>query len=278
MGLLDRLEQSIERLLEGTTGSLFRQKLQPVEIGKRLERQMLSRQQISVDAKIVPNAYQVRLNPRDYEQFKGFQAGLCREMESWLAGVASHHRLTMLDRISVDIVEDGSVAVRNPVVEAEITDQPRRGTSLNRRNHSSRNPRRERPRPPVPPRTSQETGVINAPTRQSSSGSSDIRILIETGYYGGQEFPIAQGNTTIGRSSDNTIVLDSPDVSRRHARFERSGEQVRIYDLNSTNGTWINGEAVHISDIQPGDQIRLGKQELRIAGSKLNVDERQRWW
>jgi pSer/pThr/pTyr-binding forkhead associated (FHA) protein len=54
---------------------------------------------------------------------------------------------------------------------------------------------------------------------------------------------------------------------------------VRIYDLNSTNGTRINGEAVHISDLQPGDEIRLGSQVLLLSvnGSTGPSAHQERW-
>ena len=64
-------------------------------------------------------------------------------------------------------------------------------------------------------------------------------------------------------------MLNAPDVSRRHARLERSGSHLRIYDLNSTNGTRVNGEAVHISDLEPGDEIRIGGQALSVVSSAV---------
>jgi hypothetical protein len=283
MGLLDRLEQSIERLLEGTTGSLFRQKLQPVEIGKRLERTMLSQQRISVDAKLVPNAYVVRLNPKDYEQFEGFKGGLAREMESWLAGVASRHRLTLLDRISVTFVEDESTPQRNPQVEATIIDQPRRSPSRQkpRRGGSRRQFPEGDGRQIVPSRPIDGTDVINIPNhwQPARAQGDEVELQVVSGGYTGQVFAVGEGNSTIGRSPDNTISLDAPDVSRRHARLERSGRHVRIYDLNSTNGTRINGESVHISDLQPGDEIRLGSQVLLLSvnGSTGPSKQQERW-
>lgn len=277
MGLLDRLEQSIERILEGTTGSLFRQKLQPVEIGKRLERTMLSHQQVSVNAKLVPNAYEVRLNPDDYQQFAGFKDGLSRQLESALADTASRHHLTALGRLQVTFVEDETVGARNPEIFAEMTDQSyRRGQGNSRRSRGPRHQGGQR-RPIVPARAAEQTGVIDVPT--GASAVSDGPMLVaEGGSLAGQVFGIPEGNSTLGRSGDNTIVLDAPDVSRRHARLERNGSFLRIYDLNSTNGTWINGEAVHISDIQPGDAIRLGSQELRVDTGSADERARQRWW
>ena len=252
MGLLDRFEQSMERLMEGTVGTIFRQTIQPAEIGKKLERAMLSQQRASVGTKIVPNAYIVRLHPKDYAQFADFSAGLSRQMEAWLAQVATRRGFTVLDRITVEIAEDERAGRRNPVVDASITD------------------RSHRPAPAAPRRSASPvdaTAAFSIPTRPSAS--LELTLQAASGAFAGQTFAIAQGSSTIGRSPDNTVVLNAPDVSRRHARLERSGSHLRIYDLNSTNGTRVNGEAVHISDLEPGDEIRIGGQALSVVSSAV---------
>lgn len=253
MGLLDRFEQSLERLLEGTTGALFRQKLQPAEIGKKLERAMLDNQKASVGSRIVPNAYTVRLNPRDYAQIEGYALGLSRQMEAWLFQVASRRELTVLDKIAVTFAEDPSAPQRNPRIDASITDH----VSAARPPHRQSRP--QRPAPIASP--AQATSVFQVPSLSSSS----LQLITMSG----AAFDIPEGASTIGRSPDNTIVLDSPDVSRRHARLERAGSHLRIYDLNSTNGTRINGEAIHISDIQEGDELQIGSQVLALTSSTL---------
>lgn len=250
MGLLDRFEQGLERLLEGTTGALFRQKLQPAEIGKKLERAMLDNQRASVGSRIVPNAYTVHLHPKDFAQVASYAAGLSRQMESWLFQVATRRELTVLDKIEVEIVEDAAAPQRNPRIDAVITD------------HSpAAAPRRARRPQPAPsrPAPAQATSVFEV----ARSSRSDARMYFAAS--NGRTFDIPEGTSTVGRSPENTIVLDSPDVSRRHARLERSGAHLRIYDLNSTNGTRINGEAVHISDVQEGDEIRIGSQVLELV-------------
>lgn len=282
MGLLDRLEQSIERLLEGTTGSLFRQKLEPVEIGKRLERAMMSNQRVSVDAKLVPNAYVVYLHPGDFDQIQNFQTALAREMESWLASVASRHHLTVLDRITVNFIADPATGARNPRVEAEISDQPRRP------------PARQQPRgghrpgagpagvgPGASPPPQDGTSVINIPYQQASSPDArgGIRLEVISGALNGQVFDVPEGTSTVGRASSNTITMNVADVSRLHAKFERNGQHLRIYDQNSTNGTRVNGEAVHISDIQEGDQLQIGSQVLLVSmGNEDRPANRKKWW
>lgn len=282
MGLLDRFEQSIERLLEGTTGSLFRQKLEPVEIGKRLERAMMANQRISVDAKLVPNAYLVYLHPDDFDQIRGFQTALAREMESWLASVASRHRLTVLDRITVNFIADPATGTRNPRVEAEISDQPRRPPARQQHRGTNRpGPGSSGTRPAAAAQPHEGTSVINIPHHAASSSGArgEIRLEVISGALSGQVFDVPEGNSTVGRASSNTITMNVPDVSRLHAKFERNGQHLRIYDQNSTNGTQVNGEPVHISDIQDGDQLQIGSQVLLVSvGNEEPPANRKKWW
>lgn len=253
MGLLDRFEQSLERLLEGTTGALFRQKIQPAEIGKKLERAMLDNQRPSVGTSIVPNAYTVHLNPKDFAQVAGYASGLSRQMESWLFQVASRRQVTLLDKITVEFIEDSRAPQRNPRIEAIITDHV-----------AAPRPQRRA----APNRSAQRHAPADATSafQVAAPPSEEFQFRAVSGSLAGKTFAIPEGTSTIGRSDDNTIVIDLPDVSRRHARLERSRSHLRIYDLNSTNGTRVNGEAVHISDIQEGDEVQVGSQVLELVG------------
>jgi pSer/pThr/pTyr-binding forkhead associated (FHA) protein len=68
----------------------------------------------------------------------------------------------------------------------------------------------------------------------------------------------------IGRE-DADLVLDDPEVSRRHAMLRRSGESVVVEDLDSTNGTFVNGERIRTPvTVGPGDQVRVGRTTLEI--------------
>ena len=254
MGLLDRFEQSMERLMEGTVGSLFRQSIQPAEIGKKLERAMLQQQRASVGARIVPNVYVVRLHPDDYRQIENYAAGLSRQFEGWLAQVATRRQLTMLDRLSVTIREEPSARRRSPIIDAMISD--RSGSS----------------RAATPAQTPIDATAAFAVPRRARTADA-VRLQVVSGPLAGQEFHVREGESTIGRAPDNTIVVNTPDVSRRHARLVRSGHHLQIQDLNSTNGTHVNGMTVHISDLEPGDAVRIGAQEMVVvADSPLPSD------
>ena len=250
MGLLDKFENSMERLVEGTVGGVFRQTLQPAEIGKKLEKAMTSSKRISVGSTIVPNDYVVKLHPKDFEQFTEYSGALARQMESYLAQIAGDNRFTVIDRIRVSIDQDDNVRRRSPEITAAIKDG---------RGH--REPAQHRDPEPA----DRTVAFVVAPGR---SAEPTFQIVAIAGAASGQTFRIPQGSSTLGRSSDNEFVIDAPDVSRKHAKFECSSGRLRVYDLNSTNGTHVNGDPVRISDLSSGDELTLGKQVLRISSSQ----------
>src|ERR1035437_2479781 len=70
--------------------------------------------------------------------------------------------------------------------------------------------------------------------------------------------------TTIGRVEDNTFQIAEPSVSSHHCEVVLKGSEVLVRDLNSTNGTFINGEKVTEKVIKPGQILRLGQIEMRL--------------
>lgn len=250
MGLLDKFEHSMERLVEGTVGGVFRQTLQPAEIGKKLQRAMTSNTRVSVGTTIVPNDYIVKLHPKDFSQFSDYTTALCRQMESFLAQFAGERRYTVIDRIRVSIEEDENVRRRSPEISSAIKDA-----------RSGADGSRSRMVEPA------DRTAAFAVARDPSPSSRTFQLHGISGRAEGQSFTIPPGSSTIGRSSDNAFVIDAPDVSRKHAKIEFSSGRLRIYDLNSTNGTRINGDAIRISDLEPGDEITLGNQVLQVSVS-----------
>jgi FHA domain len=85
--------------------------------------------------------------------------------------------------------------------------------------------------------------------------------------------------TTIGRVEDNTFQVAEPSVSSHHCEILLRGKDVVVRDLNSTNGTFINGEKVAESAIKPGQILRLGQIEMRLetdapaTPSKKHLDQ-----
>jgi pSer/pThr/pTyr-binding forkhead associated (FHA) protein len=72
------------------------------------------------------------------------------------------------------------------------------------------------------------------------------------------EVPLKADHVTLGRHPENDVVLDSPKVSRRHARIERKGDGFVLVDLTSDNGTWLGPEKITRQTLEDGDAIRIG--------------------
>ena len=88
-------------------------------------------------------------------------------------------------------------------------------------------------------------------------------------------FPLAEGEHTIGRDADTGVCLESPRVSRRHARLVVRGARATIEDLGSKNGTYIGGKRIDgPRELRPGDRIRIGPFTLvfAVAGAASSTE------
>jgi hypothetical protein len=236
VNLFDRVEQTFERAVEGSIGRVFRSQVQPAEIGRKLERAMTTHQLVGVESTLVPNDYKVYLNPKDLAPFAGFLPGLCRQMEAWLQEVVEDRGFSTIDRIRVQIEASDSAPRRAIGVSATTIDRP--------------------PTLKVESRPVQETQIFQL-VRQPS-GRRLLTLSFQQGPHAGSEFVIRKQSVTVGRSLDNDLVLDSPDVSRRHARIEATGATLMLTDLDSTNGTKVNGRTVRTRAIAVGDEVTFG--------------------
>ena len=77
---------------------------------------------------------------------------------------------------------------------------------------------------------------------------------------------------TVGRSEDNRIVLTDPKASRYHCVIERVGDEYQIRDLNSRNGTKMNGQPIHKEKLGPGDIVVIGATRLALAAEPVEVE------
>ena len=80
----------------------------------------------------------------------------------------------------------------------------------------------------------------------------------------GRAHELTAEKTTIGRVEDNSFQIADPSVSSHHCEILLLGSDVVIHDLNSTNGSYINGEKIGESVLKPGQTLRLGQVELRL--------------
>jgi len=101
------------------------------------------------------------------------------------------------------------------------------------------------------------------------AGAFKWALIVETGPQAGLTYVLADGDTLVGRGSDCDIFLGDVTVSRHHARFSVDGPTLRIQDLGSTNGTYVNGEWVDAYALSAGDEVIIGKFHLVVARGNI---------
>lgn len=89
-----------------------------------------------------------------------------------------------------------------------------------------------------------------------------------------KEVQLTKDRTTLGRRPYNDIVIDNLAVSGEHAVLQMSGADVFIEDLNSTNGTYVNGKAVKKQQLQGGDTVEVGKYKIKFVNDASESQER----
>jgi hypothetical protein len=250
MAMLRSIEHKIEALIEGMFGRAFRTNVQPVELARKLAKEMDDGRTISVSRVYVPNEYTVYLSPDDRAQFETYESSLVDELQDHLADHARRERYAMLTPPRVRMESDEDLAVGEFGIATRMV-QPERGRG------------RERPERPGP--KAGETMVYKrtaVPTEAVSAeelGMSPEPAALEVD---GERHAIDSNRVVIGRSRECDIQLADPNVSRRHAELRREGSAFWLVDLGSTNGIDVNGRRQHRTKLSDGDRVTIGTTEV----------------
>ncbi|MFP5343300.1 MAG: FhaA domain-containing protein, partial [Candidatus Limnocylindria bacterium] len=257
------IERFFERLLERPSARLFRARLQPIQLQRRIERAMEAERLSAADRTLVPNRFVVHLHPADLAGFGDMTASLASELADGALVFARSHRYTLVDRPRVDLIADPTVDRAEIRVVARFADAlsvsaastGRDGTPPPRVAGSVTGADRSGPT---------DTVVYTIP--RPSAPPARLRVTTPKGAERTVEFDGT--GLTIGRAPDNDLVLDDGRVSRHHARLAgRRGTLVYV-DLASTNGSRVNGVAVGELVLGVGDRIELGDTVIivEVAG------------
>ena len=113
-------------------------------------------------------------------------------------------------------------------------------------------------------------GERSAPSQGSQARKAFLLVVQRSPSLGeGDEFPLNSAPLTVGRGGQNDLVLTGDDfASARHARIEVRGDGVWVQDLESTNGTYVNGSRVAGAQrLDHGDVLRVGETDLRVEAA-----------
>jgi hypothetical protein len=251
VSVLRSIEQKIESIFEGVFGRAFRANVQPVELARKLVKEMDDHRMVSVSRVYVPNEYTIFLSPQDREQFASYEDSLRAELQEYLAEHARRESYVVLTAPSVlfttdDDLELGEFGIATRMMQrepqagdAEPPPQVEAGATMVYR-------------PKEPPGT----------TEAASAAELGVEPEVVTLTVDGVPRIIDKRRVVIGRSKECDIQLHDANVSRQHAELRQEDTAYWIVDLDSTNGIEVNGRRQKRAKLEDGDKIVIGSTEL----------------
>lgn len=245
MSLLRSLEEKIEGLVEGAFSRAFKQEVQPVELARKLAKEMMEHKTVSVSRVYVPNHYVVFLSPDDREQFQSYEQALKKELSDYLLERARGEGLALVTRPVIDFETDERLGLGEFGIQAQLLAES--GDA--------------EPRPADFGQTMvySPDAAAARPLRDEIPGSGRM-VLVAAG----RRTILTGDRVTIGRSRECDVVIDDPNVSRKHAELRFRAGGWLVADLGSTNGVKVNGKRVREAPLEPGDEIMLGLVRLEL--------------
>jgi hypothetical protein len=256
MPVLRSIESKLESLFEGVFGRAFRTNVQPVELARKLVKEMDDHRNVSVSRVYVPNEYTVYLSPGDREQFESYESQLCEELADYLA---EHAR------------RESYVLLTPPIVKLETDDDLDVGVFgiATRMAEAAGRPANDAPPAQAEPNATMVYKPAAAPVPQATEAASPVELGIqrEVGVlsWEGQRKELTERRATIGRSKDCDVQVADPNVSRRHAEIRQEGATWWLVDLDSTNGVEVKGKRVKRLKLEDGTRFTIGSTELSFA-------------
>lgn len=218
--VLKRIEQKLEKLVEGTFTRVFPSSVKPIELGKRVRRVLEDKKTIGVQGQIIiPNRYVISLSPKDLENIESIQESIQREISSSIRDHANDENYHFQGTLTVEIFSNSSLKTGSIEVD----------------------------------------GLF-----EENKGGFPPGSLIDEN---GKRLIITEQKLSIGRDTKSTMQVVDVEVSRNHAEIRLLNTSFVLIDLQSTNGTFVNGQRVQEHTLQNFDQIKIGSTILLFQKS-----------
>ena len=244
MGVLQRFERRLEGMVEGTFARVFKSELQPVEVASAIQHEMDERAAIVAQGRtLVPNDFVVEIAQTDAERLDILVESLSLELATLARDHAKEQGYSFVGpvRIRFEGVPDlatGLFRIRSGVIRGHTVEAG-----------EVRQPVSDLPR----------TGGGQFPGRP--------RLVIAgsqpgTGMETGSTYELQTPVTLLGRGTDCDLRMVDNGVSRHHAELRVEDGQVVLFDLGSTNGTFVNGQPVRRVVLTDGTNVTLGRTTM----------------
>jgi predicted component of type VI protein secretion system len=221
--------------------------VRPVEIARKLTREMDANRVQSLQRTYAPNEYAVWLSPDDRKHFEGYEDELRRELAGYLLEHARRERVTLPSRPHITFKTDERLRLGEFGIQARLVRPPQddhEEPSQGDHGHTMVYTVSER---------------LSEPLREPNPRRGTAKLKI-----GGRSAVLGTKGAVIGRSREADVrIEDDPNVSRQHAEVRPSGASWTVRDLGSTNGVKVNGRRVAgAQSLKPGDVIELGTTRI----------------
>jgi FHA domain-containing protein len=254
MAVLRSIESKIEGLFEGVFGRAFRTHVQPIELARKLGKEMDDHRNVSVSKVYVPNEYTLYLSPDDRKQFDGYEEALVGELQEYLAEHARREQYALLDAPVVKLTTDDDLAVGEFGIATRLVAGEGEPAAP----------------PPVelPVEQPAQTMIYRAPAPPTPEAPAPEPVReVVTLTVAGRTHEITKPTVVLGRSREADVRVADVNVSRRHAELRQEGAGYWIVDLGSTNGLEVNGKRTDRSRVRDGDRITMGSTEIVFGRS-----------
>src|ERR1700730_9807967 len=249
MNLLKSVETTIANLLEGAFGRAFRSEVRPMELARKLAREMDEHRTVSVSRVYVPNEYSVYLSAEDRARYEGVEEEVIDELCAYLLEHARREDLVLASHPHITFHTDERLALGEFGIQALLVRPD---------DHS------EEAQLPEEPDEHGKTMIYSTSARLAGpleeAGRRPPRALLAVE---GRRLIVPPGGATIGRSRDCEIVLEDSGISRRHAEIRPGAGGWTLQDLGSTNGVRLNGQTLKgAQPLSAGDHLELGSTKI----------------
>lgn len=235
MGLLENLEQRLDRIVNGSFSKAFKSEVQPVELGAALQQEIDNRAETITGQTVVPNIFIIELGLVDHDRLTPYFETLSAELTTLANQYSSEQRYTTIDSAHItfdldSVLETGVFRIRSTAA-ARPLDAPKVATID----------------PAIAPQVPMSSFAIAA---------SPYLVSIT-----GEEFKITKSVSNVGRGAEADIQIDDSSVSRLHCAIVL-GSDVVVRDLGSTNGTLVDGIRATETVVRDGSIIKIGNITL----------------
>ena len=239
MGVLDRFEKGVERVVSTAFAKAFRSEVKPVEIAAAIQKEMDERAAAFRGRTVVPNTFEVELGDGDHERvIEWGEDALADEIAAAASDHAREQGYSLVGPISVS-----------------FSDQPDLETGRFRVHSSTI-------------RDESYAAAVSAggPGRGGQPGQAQAAVPEPPRHpvidIDGERYLLTATRTILGRGAEADIVVDDTGVSRTHLSLERTPHGVVVTDLGSTNGTFVEGNRITAATLVDGNTVTLGRTRL----------------